>query len=219
MNTMNQALATAGALGMTVFCAAGDQGSTDGVTDGKNHVDFPGSSPYATSCGGTRLESQNGKVTSEEVWNENPTSSATGGGISAMFALPAWQANANVPPPSENGGKPKRGVPDVAADADPETGYRVRVDGVDLVFGGTSAVASLWAGLTALLNQHRRAQDKQTVGYLNPALYQNYQALRQANALRDVFVGNNGAFVAKLGWDACTGVGTPVGSNLATALP
>jgi len=213
INTMNQAFAIAAALGITVFCAAGDRGSTDGEPDQKNHVDFPSSSPYITGCGGTRLESENGSVR-ETVWNDGP-SSATGGGVSALFDLPLWQANVNVPLPPELGSTPKRGVPDVAANADPETGYKVRVDGIDLVFGGTSAVAPLWAGLIALINQYRKTQGKQSIGYLNPALYLQFDALRQANALRDVLVGNNGAFSAEPGWDACTGTGTPDGANFA----
>ena len=130
MITMNQAFATAAALGITVFCAAGDHGSTDGEPDQKNHVDFPGSSPYVTSCGGTRPESQPGQVSQEEVWNDNPTQSATGGGVSTVFDLPSWQANVGVPLPPADGDKPKRGVPNVAGDAAPETGYQIRVDGL-----------------------------------------------------------------------------------------
>lgn len=218
MGTMNQAFAVAGALGITVFCAAGDQGSTCGEPDGRNHVLFPASSPFDCSCGGTRLESQQGQITREEVWNDNPTTSATGGGVSTVFDLPSWQANVNVPLPPADGQKLKRGVPDIAADADPETGYQVHVDGVDLTFGGTSAVAPLWAGLIALINQSRQNQGKQTVGYLNPTLYQNSQALLQANALRDIRVGNNGGFTAGSGWDPCTGLGAPDGSKLVTML-
>jgi kumamolisin len=92
------------------------------------------------------------------------------------------------------------------------------VDGVDLVTGGTSAVAPLWAGLIALLNQRRANEGKQTIGYLNPVLYSQYNVLQQANALRDVQSGNNGAFFAGPGWDACTGVGTPDGASLVTQL-
>ena len=212
MQLMDQAFQAAVALGITVCCASGDNGSGDGVTDGKAHVDFPASSPYALGCGGTRLESANNQVTSEVVWNDAPDSS-TGGGVSDVFGLPTWQANAHVSP-SINDKHTGRGVPDVAGNADPQTGYRVHVDGQDAVFGGTSAVAPLWAGLIALINQKRG----KPIGYLNPILYQNYVRLVQANALRDVTSGNNGGYSAGQGWDACTGVGTPDGAKLLDAL-
>jgi kumamolisin len=212
MQTIDQAFQAAAALGITVCCAAGDNGSGDGVTDGKAHVDFPASSPYALGCGGTRLEGANNQITSEVVWNDGP-GSATGGGISDVFGLPTWQANAHVTP-SINDQHSGRGVPDVAGDADPQTGYQVHVDGQDVVFGGTSAVAPLWAGLIALINQKRG----RPIGYLNPILYQNYPQLVQANALRDVTSGNNGGYSAGQGWDACTGLGTPDGAKLLDAL-
>jgi kumamolisin len=213
MQAMDQAFQAAAALGITVCCAAGDNGSRDGVTtDQLAHVDFPASSPYALGCGGTRLEKVNNQVT-EVVWNDGPNS-ATGGGVSDFFSLPTWQANAGVPPSVNAGHRVGRGVPDVAGDADPQTGYKVYVDGQNVVFGGTSAVAPLWAGLIALMNQRRG----QPVGYLNPIFYQNYQRLSQANALRNVTSGNNGAYSAGPGWDACTGVGTPDGARLLDAL-
>ncbi len=213
MQKMNSAFQTAVALGVTVCCAAGDNGSSDGVSDGKAHVDFPASSTYALACGGTSLQAANNVVTSEVVWNDNSTSSATGGGISDVFALPDWQAGAHIPA-SINDQHNGRGVPDVSGDADPATGYQVRVDGQDLVFGGTSAVAPLWAGLIALINQHRG----RPLGYLNPLLYENYAQLIEANALRDVTSGNNGSYSAGPGWDACTGLGTPDGAKLLDAL-
>jgi kumamolisin len=212
MQAMDQAFQAAVALGVTVCCAAGDNGSADGVNDGKAHVDFPASSTYALGCGGTRLESANNAVTSEVVWNDGPNS-ATGGGVSDVFSLPSWQANAQVPT-SINDQHVGRGVPDVSGVADPQTGYQVRVDGQDVVFGGTSAVAPLWAGLIALINQQR----KQPIGYLNPILYQNYAQLSQAKALRDVTDGNNGGYSAGTGWDACSGLGTPDGTLLLNAL-
>ncbi len=213
MQAMDQAFQAAAALGVTVCCAAGDNGSGDGVTtDQLAHVDFPASSPYALGCGGTRLATESNQLT-EVVWNDGPNS-ATGGGVSDFFDLPTWQANAGVPPSVNPGHRVGRGVPDVAGDADPQTGYNVYVDGQSVVFGGTSAVAPLWAGLIALMNQRRG----QPVGYLNPILYQNYQRLSQANALRDVTSGNNGAYSAGPGWDACTGVGSPDGARLLDAL-
>jgi kumamolisin len=182
------------------------------VNDGQAHVDFPASSPYALGCGGTRLETVNNQVM-EVVWNDGPNS-ATGGGVSNFFDLPTWQANAGVPSSVNPDHHVGRGVPDVAGNADPQTGYQVYVDGQSVVFGGTSAVAPLWAALIALMNQQR----KQPVGYLNSTLCQNYQQLSQANALRDVTSGNNGAYSAGPRWDACSGVGTPDGAKLIDAL-
>lgn len=215
IQAMDQAFQTASGLGITVCAAAGDNGSGDGVTtDQLAHVDFPASDPFVLGCGGTRLDAANNQVTSEVVWNELAINEgATGGGVSDAFGLPTWQANAQVPP-SVNDQHVGRGVPDVAGDADPETGFQVRVNGQTSSIGGTSAVAPLWAGLIALLNQKRG----QAVGYLNPFLYVNYQQLAQNNALHDVTVGNNGAYAAGPGWDACTGLGTPDGAQLLNAL-
>jgi kumamolisin len=213
MTAMDQAFQAADALGITVLCAAGDAGSGDGASDNRAHVDFPASSPNVTGCGGTRLEASNNAVTKEVVWNEGVDSS-TGGGVSDFFGLPPWQAQAGVPP-SVNDKHLGRGVPDVAGDADPQTGYQVYVDRQDSVFGGTSAVAPLWAGLIALINQ----QQGQSIGFLNPILYQNYLQLTQSGAFRDVTSGNNGDYAAGPGWDACSGLGTPDGAKLLAALP
>jgi kumamolisin len=208
MQAMDQAFQAAAALGLTVCCASGDSGSGDGVNDGLAHVDFPASSPHALACGGTQLEAQGTVVLSETAWNDG-NGAAGGGGISDEFALPTWQANAHVPVSINPGARVGRGVPDVAGDADPQTGYQVLVDGQASVIGGTSAVAPLWAGLIALLNQ----QLGQPVGYLNPVLYQQL-----ANSLRDVTGGNNGGYQARPGWDACTGLGTPDGNQLLNGL-
>ncbi|HKV60050.1 MAG TPA: S53 family peptidase [Ktedonobacteraceae bacterium] len=218
MQAMDMAFQAAATLGINVCCASGDNGSSDGVGDGLAHVDFPSSSPHALACGGTRLEatidnlSNQYVISSEVVWNDDPTASASGGGVSDVFPLPTWQANAHIPV-SINDQHSGRGVPDVSGDADPETGYKVRVDGQNVVFGGTSAVAPLWAGLIALLNQ----QLGQSVGFLNPILYQNLDFFAQVNALQDVTSGNNGSYAAQQGWDACTGLGSPDGANLLDA--
>lgn len=215
MRAMDQAFQAAAALGVTVCCAAGDNGSSDGVTDGLAHVDFPCSSSYALACGGTRLEATGTQIVTEVVWNNNTAGAtgggATGGGVSDVFALPTWQTNAHVPPSINPGGHVGRGVPDVAGDADPQTGYQVRVDGQDLVFGGTSAVAPLWAGLLALVNQ----QLGKPVGYLNPVLYQQ---LARQSVSHDITSGTNGGYQAAVGWDACTGFGSPNGATLLSAL-
>jgi kumamolisin len=212
---MDQAFQAAASLGVTVCAAAGDNGSGDGVTtDTLAHVDFPASDPFVLACGGTLLAGSGSQISSEVVWNES-TNSATGGGVSDKFAVPTWQTTIGVPPSANPDKRIGRGVPDVAGDADPQSGYQIRVDGQDAVIGGTSAVAPLWSALIALLNQKRGGQ---SLGFLNPTLYQNYQTLLQSNAFNDITQGNNGAYSAGTGWDACTGLGSPNGTNLATAL-
>ena len=208
MTQFDQAFQAAAAMGVTICCAAGDNGSSDGVADGKPHVDFPSSSPFALGCGGTKLTATGTIISAEVVWNANPTNSATGGGVSGFFALPAYQKNAKVPPLTGAGG---RGVPDVAGDADPASGYQVRVDGQNLVFCGTSAVAPLWAGLIALMNQKLGHQ----VGFLNPLIY---GSLAGQGLFNDIVSGNNGNYSAAPGWDACTGWGSPIGGKLLVAL-
>jgi kumamolisin len=207
MTAFDSAAQDAAALGVSICVASGDGGSSDGETDGKNHVDFPSSSPHVLACGGTSLQSASGAITSETVWNDGTQGGATGGGYSVQFALPTWQASANITPPSGGG----RGVPDVAGDADPETGYNVSVDGTAIVVGGTSAVAPLWSGLIALLNQKLG----KPVGFLQPVLY---GLPTTAAAFHDIVKGSNGAFSAGPGWDACTGLGSPSGENLLKAL-
>lgn len=209
-NAFNQVFQNASALGITVCAAAGDNGSSDGVSDGRAHVDFPASSPYVLGCGGTRLNSSHGKIVNEVVWNDLPFGGATGGGISDVFDPPAWQSGANVPPSSNPGGHKGRGVPDVAGDADPITGYDVLVDGKNAVIGGTSAVAPLYAGLVAIINQGLDHQ----VGYLNPLLYTKMPS----SIFADIIDGNNGSYKAGKGWDACTGLGRIDGTKLFNAL-
>ncbi len=210
MTSFDQAFQTAAALGVTVCCAAGDNGSGDGVADGKAHVDFPASSPYALGCGGTSLAGAGNTISSEQVWNDG-TNSATGGGVSDFFQVPAYQSAAGIPPSANDPRHTGRGVPDVAGDADPATGYAVRVDGQDSVIGGTSAVAPLWAGLIALVNQKLG----HAVGFLNPLLY---GSLVGEGCFQDITSGGNGAYTASPGWDACTGWGTPNGAKLLQAL-
>lgn len=235
-NAFDQALQDAAALGVTTTVAAGDDGSTDRVSDGKAHVDFPASSPHALACGGTRLEANpsTGAVTSETVWNNGAGNGATGGGVSDVFALPTWQKNVGVPaapaathaggaakPPggTHAGGIAKkgsggRGVPDVSAVADPQTGYQVRVDGKDMVIGGTSAVAPLWAALIARLAQSSGTR----FGLVQPKLYDSIRAGQVATGFRDITSGNNGVYTAGAGWDACTGLGVPDGAHLLSVL-
>jgi kumamolisin len=207
----DQAFQDAGVLGVTVCCASGDDGSADGETDGAAHTDFPASSPNVLACGGTRLESSGGRITSEVVWNEGAGNGATGGGVSDKFPLPGYQASAKVPVSVNPSHFKGRGVPDISGDADPATGYQIYVDGRSAVFGGTSAVAPLWAALVALIN----AQAGKAMGFLNAPLYADSPG---TDALHDITSGNNGAYQAGAGWDACTGLGSPNGQRLLAAL-
>jgi kumamolisin len=228
---MDDAFVDAAALGVTVTAAAGDDGSSDRVGDGKAHVDFPASSPHVLACGGTRLtaDARTGKVSSETVWNNGAGAGATGGGFSTTFARPDYQSSvvggapayASGPAPSGGGASLARvpasngrGVPDVSAVADPQTGYKILVDGKSMVIGGTSAVAPLWAALVARLVQ----AGGKPLGLLQPKLYAAARAGEVAPGFRDVVSGDNGAYSAGPGWDACTGLGVPVGTALGAVL-
>jgi subtilase family serine protease len=207
---LDQVLREATMQGITVVAAAGDNGVTDGVQDGRAHVDFPSSSPWALSVGGTSLVADGNTIASETAWNSGSNGGATGGGVSDVFAQPDWQANAGIPVRKD--GSLGRGVPDVAAVADPETGYTVFIDGNWTVVGGTAAAAPLWAGLVALLSQgvgHK-------LGHLNPRLYSE---IGPAQILRRITEGNNGTatlagFSSGPGWNAVAGWGTPDGQKL-----
>src|SRR5580698_4193479 len=212
MTSMDEAFQSAAAMGVTICVAAGDGGSTDGVNDGKNHVDFPSSSPNVLACGGTHLVATGSTITSETVWNElSNNEGATGGGVSDVFPLPGWQSAAGVPPSANSNHNAGRGVPDVAGNADPTTGYVTLVDGQSGVIGGTSAVAPLWAGLIALINESLG----KPVGFINPLLYQQAS---EASDFHDIISGNNGAYSAGPGWDACTGLGSPIATQIAVML-
>ena len=212
IQSFHQAFQAAALMGVTVLVAAGDNGSSDGLTG--DHVDFPASDDLVTACGGTRLVSTDKTtIKSETVWNDGADGGATGGGISKVFQVPTYQQGLQAT--RSDGTKVTltgRGVPDIAGDADPVTGYNVLVDGQTFVIGGTSAVAPLMAGLVALLNQKL----SKPLGSLNSTLY-NLQKTGK-NACRDITDGNNGDFSASAQWDACTGLGVPNGTALLGAL-
>jgi kumamolisin len=210
MKQMEEAFAAAAAMSVTVTVAAGDNGSGDAVNDGLAHVDFPASAPHALACGGTRLEVAGGRIAAETVWDDGKAGGAGGGGISVVFPVPTYQQDARIPVSANPGGTSGRGVPDVCGNADPGTGYSLRVDGQAMTVGGTSAVAPLWAGLIALFNESLG----RAVGFLHPFLYSE----SARTGLHDITSGSNGAYSAGPGWDACTGLGSPDGAALLTAL-
>jgi kumamolisin len=209
LKAFDGALQDASLLGVTVCCAAGDGGSGDGAPDGLAHADFPASSAFALACGGTRLVIDQGRST-ETVWNDG-ANGATGGGVSDVFPLPDWQKAAGIPVSANPGHRVGRGLPDLAGNAAPETGYEIRADGEETAIGGTSAVAPLVAALIARCNQGLGRR----VGFLNPVLY-TQAAVR--DSFRDITEGTNGAYAAGPGWDACTGWGSPRGDLLLAAL-
>jgi len=240
---MDSAMADAAVLGVTITVASGDNGSTDGASDGAQHCDFPASSPHALACGGTRLEiTSAGGIYAETVWNDTTAGSqgggAGGGGYSDVFGVPAWQASVVGPAGASGGpaataaaadperrhpnppGGPAptssrgRGVPDVAGNADPVTGYKIVANGQSTAVGGTSAVAPLWAGLIARLAQ----QSGQRFGLLQPLIYAGLAAGTPAPGFNDVTSGNNGAYQAAAGWDPCTGLGSPNAATLLAVL-
>ena len=212
---VNQAFDAAASLGITICCSSGDDGSSD-EGSGPAEVDFPASSPNVLGVGGTKLVASAGAnpvITSEVTWNEEMRGEgATGGGISVVFSKPSYQDTADVPvsvnPPHLVG----RGVPDVSADADPETGLVImKPDGKSMEpIGGTSASAPLWASLVIRLNEALQSK----CGFLNELLYTKFSS----GVLRDITQGNNGAYAAGPGWDACTGLGSPDGQKLLKAL-
>jgi kumamolisin len=213
-DTMNDIFAEAAALGITVVAASGNEGSGAGVYDGGSHTMFPASSPYVLACGGTTLigDPATGRIESETAWNTG-SGSATGGGVSKVFDLPTWQVEAGVPTRYGQGGA-GRGVPDVAGNADPRTGYQVLIDGRLGFMGGTSATAPLWAALVCRLTEALG----RPLGLLQPLVYHDLVPGKVTAGFRDVVAGDNGAYTARPGWDPNTGLGSPHGTALLTAL-
>jgi kumamolisin len=217
MQAMDRVFQDAASLGVSVCVAAGDGGSQDGLTDTLLHADFPASSPFVLACGGTHLDATDGVITSEVVWNDAPEGGSTGGGVSDVFDLPLYQFTANVPASANPDGRIGRGVPDVAGDASPATGYIILADGKELVVGGTSAVAPLWSGLIALINQGLDLP----VGFLNPWLYvlaPTTPIFKSVDTGNNDDTGNDGPYFAGTPWSACAGWGSPNGANLLAVL-
>jgi pseudomonalisin len=192
--SLDTVLAEAAAQGQTLFSSSGDTGSQcpllvaeNGLPLGLPGVNYPASSPDAIGVGGTTVL---GSGPAEIGWY------AGGGGTSVIEPTPSWQQSA--------GGSflgAMRGVPDVALDADPNSGYDVFIDGQEEVIGGTSAGAPSWQGIWA------RAQGAHggTLGFAGPVIY----GAEPEAAFNDITLGSNGLFADTPGWDYVTGRGTP----------
>lgn len=194
---METAAAAATSAGMVVFAASGDNDSSDGGATPAN-VDAPASCPHVVGCGGT-----NKTAKAESVWNDNPgetNGEGTGGGYSTLFPVQSFQIGAPPAPAGTQYGS-GRMVPDVAADADPSTGYEIYVHGSITILGGTSAVAPLYAGLFASFGRK--------LGFVTPKLWANQ------GAFADITSGGNGFYSAAKGPDPCSGIGAPIGAKIA----
>jgi kumamolisin len=213
-DAMDDQFQDAASQNVSVFVAAGDHLATNGLTDGQVHVQYPASSPWAIGCGGTVITADDMTITNEIVWNDiiQGVPWGTGGGVSTLYPVPQFQQNANVPV-NVTTGNTGRGVPDVAGNASDQSGYVIVINGVTQIWFGTSAVAPLWAGLAALINERANPG----IGFFLSTLYSN------PNLNRDIVDGNNEVpgttlgYVAGPGWDACTGLGVPVGQALFNA--
>lgn len=191
---LEAAAADAVAAGMAIFAASGDNDSSDGGPGAAN-VDAPASCPHVVGCGGTLKT-----PTSETVWNDNPgqtNGEGTGGGYSSLFPKQEWQLGAPVATKKNHG----RMVPDVAANADPNTGYEIVAYGATQIVGGTSAVSPLYAGLFAAFGSK--------LGFVTRKLWKNQ------HCFNDITAGSNGEYSAATGPDACSGIGSPRGAAIA----
>lgn len=209
--------------GQSFYNAVGDGCA---FVPGVNPVEFPEDSPNITQVGGTTLTSgQNAAYSSERVWNwgyPNPNGGYWGscGGISTYYSIPAWQKDVSMA--NNHGSTTMRNMPDVALTAD--NIYVTYGGGAAGAFGGTSCAAPLWAAFTALVNQQAAINGQSSVGFVNPALYSLAKTSSYTNYFHDVTVGDNtwpGSptnFFAVPGYDLCTGLGTPNGTNLINAL-
>lgn len=191
-------LFTAAALaGISVFCSSGDNGAELSY-DGAPHVLAPASSAFVAACGGTVIPPDG---SAEQAWER------TGGGFSSRAGVPPWQ-NETQAVALRYGARAGRGVPDVAAQQSP--GYYTILESTELAMGGTSAVAPMWAALTARLNQRLGAPS----GFFVPILY----ARSGDGLVADVTAGGSDTYQAAPGWDPCSGLGTPIGVEIENAL-
>jgi subtilase family serine protease len=218
-NSTVTAFQTAQTENMSVFASAGDQGSATLNCAGTEYVNLPASDPLVTSVGGTHLNANytTGTYQSESVWNDsglNPDFGAGGGGFSTIFSRPSYQTGT---------GSAFRGVPDVTYNADVYNGvlgvFSAGNNGTPafFTFGGTSSGSPQWAALASLADQ-AAGHD---LGFLNPSLYNLASSAFYASIFHDVTVGNNAwdvsgepGYSAHRGWDAASGLGSPIANSL-----
>jgi kumamolisin len=235
IDAVSSAFHDAAVQGVTVCIASGDTGSSSKVggnpsswgfsfkADGKAHVQYPASDPWVLAVGGTTIGNVQGTTFDEYVWNDPPPSDpsnwgTTGGGISDHFELPSYQNNAGVPK-SVNDGHIGRGIPDVAANASLHSGYSgIIINGAPFIGNGTSASSPLWAGLIAIIN----AALGENIGFVNPVIYAlgsgPFRNILPGNGPKDNSNSGITGYPASPGWDACTGWGSPNGTELLNAL-
>ena len=215
IDAVDFALQDAAIQGVTVCISSGDDGSRTrtALKDGRARVQYPASDPWVLSVGGTTIANVADGACEEYAWAD------TGGGVSDYFVRPEYQSGAGVPVSINEDGRVGRGVPDVSANADPRSGYDgIVFGGKPRHLGGTSMAAPLWAGLIAVMNAAIGAN----VGFLNPALYAiGSQALRDITTPPGPTTNSYGGvkgYPVRVGWDACTGWGSPRGSTLLSSL-
>jgi subtilase family serine protease len=205
--------------GATFFSSSGDEGATDYADLNAQQVanvpttSFAPDSPWVTSVGGTTVLPHGNNTFTERVWNSGD--GASGGGFSRFYPTPNYQKT--LPASAQQELQNRRGVPDVAADADPSTGLAIYEDGQWTMAGGTSAAAPVWAGIMAIVNQRAG----HPLGFINPALYKLATGSSYNQDFRDVTVGDNhfaptnvAGYSAAQGWDPTTGLGTPKADKL-----
>ena len=244
VNQENQFFQQAAAQGQTILVAAGDSGSSScfqlqgGSYDTSLNADDPAAQPYVTGVGGTNLTlKSDNSYQSETVWNGGLLGGAGGGGLSQYWKQPSWQTGPGVQNQYSNG---MRETPDVSLDADPATGYPVYCTagsnctgsgGITggssgwLTVGGTSAAAPMWAAMIALANQQAAKAGKNTLGFLNPALYKIGSGSSYSKDFHDITASgsndegfNGGAYPVTQNYDMATGWGTFNAASLAADL-
>ena len=196
---LNTDFQEAAAQGQSIYAASGDSGSDD-AGNGGTSVDFPASDPYVTGAGGTTL-----KLTSANAWSSEKAWSDSGGGVSSYFDTPSFQTSVNS--------GTYRSVPDVAADADPNTGWAIYTEGSWAEYGGTSAAAPNWAAFTAIYDDEAKAVSKPSLGFANASIYALAESSNYKSAFHDITSGSNGAYSAGTGYDKVTGWGSYNGAN------